>query len=340
MEGLLITELEYRELDSMSYSLLSSIDRDKHYALRRVFRPSIPTIYGVLAESILFDDYDEKDYYIFECEIPTEKLKIACDTIFPQLDISKEKLIDNEDIVLSLFTALEIDYFAKKEPDWVTAKFIKEASEYWIEWRLSVDKIRISEKLLESAKQASVTLKTHQFTRTIFNTNSFFNVDKQSQVKLTFKYLGKNFKAMLDWLIIDHDNKVIKPYDLKTGGKTVEEFESSFFYWRYDIQALLYTVAVTTLRDDKYPGYVIEPFRFVYISRLNEYRPLVWITTKKIMEGTLKGFTMNDVYYKGLRELINDYEWYSSNQNVSYAREVYETSGEIVINDNIKINES
>tara|TARA_R110000851_G_scaffold78000_5_gene172071 strand:+ start:10406 stop:11428 length:1023 start_codon:yes stop_codon:yes gene_type:complete len=340
MEGLNITELEYRELENISYSLLSSIDRDKHYALKKVFVPSIPTIYGILTESILFGDYDKNDYYIFKGDIPTDKLGTACNIIFPKLDISNEKLIDNKDVIISILTALEIDYFAKREPEWIADKLIKDSSEYWSEWRLSVGKIRITEDLLKTAEQASKTLKSHQFTRGIFNSNSFFNVTKQSQVKLTFKFLGKDFKAMLDWLIIDHDNKVIKPYDLKTGGKTVEEFENSFFYWRYDIQALLYTTAITTLRNEKYPGYTIDPFRFVYISRLNEYRPLVWTTTKKMMKGTLKGFTMNNVPYKGVIELIDDYKWYSSNRNVSYPREVYEASGEIIINDNIIINEN
>jgi hypothetical protein len=340
MEGLLITELEYRELKRKSYSLLSSIDKDKHHALKKVFIPSIPTIYGVLAESILFGDYDENDYYIFEGDIPTGKLETACNIIFPKIDISEESLIENKDVIISVLTALEIDYFAKKEPEWVADKFIKEANEYWNEWRLSVDKIRITESLLESANQASTTLKTHQFTRGIFNRNSFFNIDKQSQVKLTFEFLGEEFKAMLDWLIIDHDNKVIKPYDLKTGGKTAEEFEDSFLYWRYDIQALLYTEAVKKLRNEKYPGYTVEPFRFVYISRLNEYRPLVWETTSKMLKGTLKGFTKEGVYYKGISQLLNDLEWYSSNTKAAYPREVYETSGKVIINDNIIIDEN
>ena len=336
MEGLDITEAEYREIKRTSYSLLSSIDKDKHRALGKVFKPTIPTIYGVLTESILFGDYVEDEYYIFTCEAPTEKLKLACDVIFKTLPTSKP-LISYRDEIIKCFKEQEIDYWSKKEPEWIADKFIKEVSEYWMEWKDSLGKIRITNELLDSAKLAVRTLKSHQFTRNIFNVNSFFNVEKQSQVKLTFEYLGREFKAMLDWLIIDHDSKIIKPYDLKTGGKYAEEFEDSFFYWRYDIQALLYTHAVYKLRDDKYPGYTVDPFKFVFISRKDEYRPLIWVSTFLQIQGTLKGFVRNNVYYKGVKSLLSDLDWYKARPNASYSREIYESHGEVLINNNIKI---
>jgi len=336
MVGLDITEAEYREIERTSYSLLSSIDKDKHKALTKVFYPSIPTIYGVLTESILFGDYVEDDYYIFTCDAPTDKLKLASDAIFKTLPTDKP-LIAYRDKIITCFKEQDIDYWKKKDPEWIADKFIKEVSVYWEEWRESIGKIRISNELLDSAKLAVRTLKSHQFTRNIFNKNSFFNVEKHSQVKLTFEYLGREFKAMLDWLVIDHDSKTIKPYDLKTGGKSAEEFEDSFFYWRYDIQALLYTHAVYKLRDDRYPGYTVDPFKFVFISRNDEYRPLVWTTTFLQLRGTLKGFTLNDVYYKGVKELLSDLDWYKKKPEASYSREIYESNGEVLINNNIKI---
>ena len=340
MEGLDITEQEYRALeDRISYSLLSSVDRDKQDALTKVFIPTIPTKYGILTESILFGDYMEEDYYIFEGVAPTDKLKLACDTIFPNL--SKEFTLEEHKVaIVSIIKgqAEPIDYYAKKDPEWIAEKIIKETSGYWDELVKADGKITIDNELLNKANDASHTLKTHDFTSDIFNKDTFGNVEKFSQVKLTFEYLSRDFKAMLDWLIIDHDNKVIKPYDLKTGGKTAEEFEASFFHWRYDIQGLLYTMAIRKLRDDKYAVYKIEPFRFVFISRNDVYRPLVWRMSDKQMAATLTGFTRRNKNYKGVQELIGDLDYYRKNQNLDYAKDVYDNNGEMLIDNEIIIN--
>ena len=61
-----INEQQYRDIDAMSYSLLSSVSRTGYKSLTEVFKPNVSTKFGVLVESLLFDDYVEDDYYIID----------------------------------------------------------------------------------------------------------------------------------------------------------------------------------------------------------------------------------------------------------------------------------
>jgi len=342
--GLKITEREYRELKCISYSLLSTVDREGYKALKDVFKPTIATKFGVLTESILFGDYIEDEYYIIpKMEDVGDTLKDACDIIFPKLmrvPYGNHKLSDYKKDIEAILKNVDIDYYKKRTVESRAETIIKNASEYWLHMSKSHGKIIITQEMLDKAKIAANTLKTHKFTSDIFNTHTFMNVEKISQFKLKYKLYDYDIKVMLDWLVIDHDNKIIKPYDLKTGGKDVEEFEKSFFYWRYDIQAFFYNLAVKTLAKRYYPNYKIEPFRFVYISRNNVYKPIIWKITDKQLKGTFKGFYKNDVYYKGVLELINEYNWYVDGENIYYSKEVYDNSGELVINNDIIINDT
>lgn len=331
-----ITEKEYRSLDDISYSLLSGISREGPTALVSKFEPNYATKFGVLTESLLFEDYNPNDYYIMKFYMPEGKLRDACDKIFPLHEPGELNVHKVANILLNNY----IDYWDKKDNTWRANKIVndKDVINYWKAYQESRGFIVISNSMYEKAQSAAQTLRIHQFTKDIFSRDSFFNVEKKSQVKLKFKYKGIDIKAMLDWLIIDHDNKIIRPYDLKTGGKSIEEFEQSFFYWRYDIQATLYMIGILKLRDELYPDYKVETFKFVYISRNDLDRPIIWKVKKKQYEASLKGFEKNGIKYKGILQLISDYKYYLESQNFEYSKEVYDASGELYINDNIIIN--
>lgn len=337
-----ITEQEYRNLDIVSYSTLSSLSRESYKALRNTFNPTHATRFGILTESLLFGDYDPEDYYVFpDNVVPADKLKEACDIIFPMIvvDSKKNKLEEYSDIIEILLSQYDVDYYKNRTVESRTSAIIKEGSEYWKHVSKSYGKISITEDFYRLAQTAANTLKTHEFTSSIFSENSFINVEKKSQVKLKFKYKGIEFKSMLDWLVIDHHNKVIHPYDLKTGGKPVEEFEKSFFYWRYDIQATLYLIGILKMRDELYPGYKVNTFKFVYISREDVYRPIVWKVKQRQYTASIKGFVRNKIVYKGLLDLVKDYDYYLKNQNLQYPKEVYDCFGELYINDDFEIND-
>ena len=338
-----ITESEYRDIDRMSYSLLSTVDRLGYKCISEEFVPNIATTFGTITESILFEDYNPDEYYVIDSEIAvTDTLKKVIDVLFPIL-LKKVPYSDNledyhDDIIE--FCKNDIGYYDKWNEESKGLKLISETKEYWKHLVKSRGKLVITNEFLHKAKQCANTLRNHDFTSSIFSVNSFFNIETISQFKVMFSYNGFKFKAMLDWLVINHDEKVIKPYDLKTGGKQVEDFAESFYYWRYDIQAYLYSLAIKSVANKYYPDYKIEPFRFVYISRNDVYRPLVYSITEKHLKGTENGFYRDGQYFKSISELISELNWYKLHANtVYYTKEVYDNKGELLIDSNIKVYE-
>ena len=119
---------------------------------------------------------------------------------------------------------------------------------------------------------------------------------------------------MLDFVVIDDENKVIYPYDLKTGsGKAEEFFENGYLGWNYYIQSSLYLLLLKEeLKNHPiYKDYEVKEFRFMYISRMH-FTHTVMTVTQAMHENALKGFEINGEYYKGTNELLNEYVYYKS----------------------------
>ncbi len=76
----------------------------------------------------------------------------------------------------------------------------------------------------------------------------FYNVDPMiellHQVPIYFRYMDEDCKALLDGIRVDHANKTVQPFDLKTTGKSVYEFPQSFIQFGYYRQCAFYELAV------------------------------------------------------------------------------------------------
>lgn len=330
--GLSITEKEYRDLDNVSYSFLSALDRlGPEGALRKV-EPTESMIFGTIVDSKIDGSFKICDYHVMRDVQIGDKLKLAIDGLVETLDSFPEKFEDLKDSLIHFLENNQIDYYIKKTSEWRATKIITDpiAVKYYNNIKLGVGKTIVTQNMLMDSDSCVTILKNHQFTKDLFNDN----VEGQEsiyQFKYKFKYKGIEIKGMLDRLIIDHTNKLIKPYDLKTGSKSALNFENSFYYWRYDIQAFLYLGICNHLIENYYPGYKFDEFKFIYIGRY-EKKPLIWSVPMKHIIATGKGYSKDNKSYKGVNELIEDYKWYLKNNfTVSYPEKVYKSNGELKI---------
>ena len=336
--GLNITEKEFRDINALSYSVLSTMDREGPAAVGKEVEMTEPLIHGTLVDSMMDGTYNANDYYITAGVSIGDGIKGAVDALLSHL----ESLTDVIDVDLSswkteLIHVLEtqnIDYYAKKDADWVSEKIMKDevAKAYFKDVISAKGKTVITLPFLQNAEKSVMILRNHEFTKDIFK-NYKTPIQAVYQFKYEFVVKGHKFKGMLDRLIIDHEKKTIQPYDLKTGGKPAKEFENSFFYWRYDLQALLYHIICLRIQKLYYPDYEIKDFKFVYIGRF-EHKPLIWNVPHNLLLHIVDGYTRNGKTYKGLIPLIKDYDWYASNSfKVDYPEKVYSNKGVIEIND-------
>lgn len=96
------------------------------------------------------------------------------------------------------------------------------------------------------------------------------------QLKFTTKIGNIPYKIMCDMIIVDHKNKEIKIYDLKTSGKESYNFRLSYLDFGYHIQSWLYRIVLEdALCMTDFSDYKIEGFYFIVASKVSG-EPCVW----------------------------------------------------------------
>lgn len=137
-------------------------------------------------------------------------------------------------------------------------------------------------------------------------------LDKLTQVSLEFKFMGVDCSGTLDILDIDHNNKTIRGWDLKTSANATN-FEDSYYKYGYYMQATWYNLAILYYKffvNKDLKDYKILPFRFLVVDKILPY-PLVYEVEKK---------------YRGLSKIINLmslWKWHINN-NIFINKEHYE----------------
>jgi hypothetical protein len=125
-------------------------------------------------------------------------------------------------------------------------------------------------------------------------------------------------KSLIDRLIIDHDNKVIKLVDIKTT-VSIPDFKDSFKKYDYGRQMAFYWAAIY--------------WYFTNELKLNieEYSNETYIVAIQNTNGDCKVFKVNDstITDKTLQitKIITDIDWHMQNNVWDYSREYYEGDG-------------
>jgi hypothetical protein len=159
------------------------------------------------------------------------------------------------------------------------------------------------------------------------------------QVPIYFRYMEEDCKALLDGVLIDHRQRTIQPYDLKTTGKSVYDFPKSYLQYGYYRQGAFYTHAICSETSPVYQylseGYTLLDFIFIVVeTKLSSSHPaVIFRTAPRDRECGLSGGYIGKRYYKGINDLIADYKFYKSNDYWDLPRDLYENKGEILLNE-------
>lgn len=324
-----ISEKEYRGSDRVSYSFLKIFSEKGPKAIiepqQEVSGAGVTL--GSVVDKILSDDnyFVKSEYTINDVEVDysgtTHPSKILC------------FLRDNKDIVL------ERDDYTLLERIFKVLEFKRNPivdNEFWKQ----VEVINLANKgtkflprtELNIANTMIGTLKTHEFTKDIFNTT--LDEEVINQAILYFTLLDVDCKCMIDKIIVNHKNHTIRLIDIKTGATS--DFMKNFYGYKYYYQGALYFKAILELIISlpEYKDYAIEPyFDFVYISRDSLYQPLVYRMDIQFLIKVLVGYeTLLGNKVVGIKQLLLDYKYYKDNDIYDIKRELKESNGVISIN--------
>lgn len=329
----------YREYDAINFSKLGQLDRNPSKVdEEKDFHDGMA--FGSLVDLMCFEpDKVEEEFYVNDADrSPSKTAKKLADWILENKNVG----IDDHGIhCIENNTRFGLSSMLTDASDAIgsSTDFDRYGGIEYLESQIkSQDKKVVSEELYSNARQATRTLKTHEFTRRYFR-NPDRNVEIQFQVPILWDpsyyddELDCRAKSLLDIVILDHKNKTVKPVDLKTTSSSVHLFERKMKKWGYYLQAPYYTDGLywTVQNHDDINDYEVLPFEFVVISSKSLNHPLVYECTSNDLlcgrEGGVLSYGNREV--KGWIQLIKDLKWHERNDKWDYPREVYESEGKV-----------
>lgn len=198
------------------------------------------------------------------------------------------------------------------------------------------DKIILSKDEYELVVKCKDLILANEFTHTYFVDwgNWGDDIELLHQYPIYFDYNGFECKGLLDGLKIDHKNKKIYPFDLKTTSGGVYNFAESFLKWGYYRQCAFYELGLSfdpMIIELLEKGYTIENFMFIVVdSKLSSSQAAVlYETSKRDRECGLKGCSVGNRYYKGINDLMEELRFHMETDYWDLPKEVYLNKGVI-----------
>ena len=298
---------KYREVDAVSRSLLVNLINGPHYF--EAPDDSDFFVLGTLTEKLY--NGDAADYKSMEFPAKTTNLGKLINAYWTHA-VDTGAMPDKHDAEM-LYNSLGI-----KKPGFEVLH--TDAMEFFEQNGDPDPKttIVVSEEIMTKAYNMSEKLMHDMYVNKLFNYSNE-NMQISTSVPLYWETNVRGTmvkcKAELDKLIIDPDEKTIRIVDFKTTGKSVYFFKSSFYKFRYDIQAAFYQSGLLTVKQHKpeFADYTVLPPVFIAVDPYTPH-PLVFeVSADTLLKGA-NGF--EDVYGNhnpGWKELLEDYLFYEEN---------------------------
>ena len=144
--------------------------------------------------------------------------------------------------------------------------------------------------------------------------DSDLDVEVYSQLKFKAQLKKREYKCMIDRLIVDNTNKTIKIVDLKTTGYKEWDFYKGFVDWGYQQQSRLYfRILEKVIKGTSYEKYRILPFEFICINK-ETLTPLVWKCDFCMAVGDLTFGKDNQIEFKDPENIADELEYYLENK--------------------------
>lgn len=322
-----LSEIGYREIMMDSSSSLKDFAQNRlKYKKKYIdgesvdddFDDNVAILTGRIVETLQFEPEEfDKRFHLSVCTKPSTGLMLSfVNALYKYtLEATDEKgniTRDFEDICKDAY--VESGFKLKFET--ILEKFIGSDDEiYYKELReiksrgLSV----VTTNNVENAEKIVENLKTNFVTKDIINLIDSNRWEVINQLQIENYIVDEHpFKSMLDKVLVDNENKIIFPNDLKVTW-SVERFYEEYYLKRLSyIQAFLYYKALESLTKDinhKWYNYKVEPLKFIVADSINYYNPLIYTLNEGDMEDAYFGFEYKGRKYKGVKELINELKW-------------------------------
>lgn len=276
-----VPESVYRADSALSQSTLGTYEREGFNNLKHLFdkKESSSLTFGSCVDSILtggIDEFNER-FKVIDTNLKPEVMA-TCKTLAERYAYEDFNQIPVE---IVSFVAKECGFWpADKWSDEARYKGLLKAgnvTEYYADAR-QVDKVIISSEMYNDVLACVNALRTNTSTAGLFADNDELSPIRR-YYQLKFKGIHNNvrYRGMLDLVIVDYEDKIVYPYDLKTSSSPEWDFEHSFLKWGYSIQARLYwrLLKANMMNDFYFKDFKLADYKFIVVNKAT-LTPLVW----------------------------------------------------------------
>jgi hypothetical protein len=219
-------------------------------------------------------------------------------------------------------------------------KIVEQGSQYFEVLKNSGNRTIITESEYAKAVNCVMALRsdkhTSKYCQKKSNDPNILIIDKHV---IVFEHDGLEFKGELDRIIVNHKEKTITPIDFKTTSKSVLNFEKSFWHFRYDFQAAVYTLGLTKDKSNRLKsyyqeGYTFKPMLYIVVETFLKNPPMVFEISKTAINTGLYGNVdkvpkINE-NLQGFYQAIKRFKYATENNAWDYPME-YDTKGKTTI---------
>lgn len=242
---------------------------DSHLVIGRV-------LHCLLLEPKNFDN----QFAVMTSKIPNENNKKIIDIIFKNHLSNANNNLNLEDYsqeILTYLFEINLHQSLKTEQQRLDKMLTDENNEYFEFLKLSLGKTVIDQITLDNCKKSLDVIKANDDVRALLQLDKIQEDDQievynELAISIPNKSLPFGFKGVLDNVVVDHNSKTLFINDLKTSGKSIQDFPESVDYYKYWIQGVIYVMlASEKFLKDKQDWNV--QLTFIVIDKYNQVYP-------------------------------------------------------------------
>jgi hypothetical protein len=202
-------------------------------------------------------------------KLPGDSAKKVLDKVFTRalidgyLELSLEELKTD---VLQVLQEINLHQSLKTDEQRIEKMITEENTSYYDFLRTKGDKSVIDIEILTRAKEnAAIVRQNDKINKLLGIGNPATSNELKLEAESEYQF---GLRGIIDNLNIDHSNKVIYINDLKTSGKTLDDFPETIEYYKYWLQAAIYARLVKANYPDL-KDYKVK-FHFIVIDKLSQ----------------------------------------------------------------------
>lgn len=349
--------INYRKLDALNQSMIKVFDNDPvkffeefKMGKKRKDKKNVALMIGDLVDFYLlackadeneFETRFDEKFAMFSGVKGTGQVFILADYLFEETENCVNEVGEMTCSFETRFAEAvkrvrAEEKYKGKSDDKILEDFLQNGKDYFDVKMDAIGKTVVDVSIVDKAKTVAQKLKKDEFTKSIFAMNDDQEFVTHFPIEFNFKIDDKRFipcKAEVDMMVIDHDDKIIQPMDLKTTYDN-ESFDMMYMKNAYYLQNAFYWKAVREWADsNNMSGYEVKPMKFVVgDTSSNNRRPLVYDTSIMDVQRGLKGFRRRGVFYRGVNELVEDIAWAEENDEWSCSKQAFGNRGQMTLN--------